>query len=47
MAYSLLEIIIATGSQNFYKPIEVYSMTNAIGEFVVSMIFIVGTYFCG
>ena len=47
MVDSLLEIITATGSQKFYKPIEVYSMTNAIDEIGVSMIFLVVTFFCG
>ena len=47
MVDSLLEIITATGSQKFYKPIEVYSMTNATGEIVVSIIFLVVTFFCG
>ena len=44
---SLVEIITATGSQKFYKPIQVYSMTNTIGEIEVSMIFLVVTFFCG
>ena len=47
MVDSLLEIITATGSQKFYKPIEVYSMTNAIDEIGVSMIFLVVTFFFG
>ena len=47
MGDSLLEIIAATGSQKFYKPLEVYSMTNAIGEIGVSMIFLVVVFFCG
>ena len=47
MVDSLLEIITATGSQKFYKPLEVYSMTNAIDEIGVSMIFLVVTFFCG
>ena len=47
MVDSLLEIITATGSQKFYKPIEVYSVTNTIDEIGVSMIFLVVTYFCG
>ena len=46
MVDSLLEVIAATGSLKFYKPIEVYSMTNAIGDVGVSMIFPVVT-FCG
>ena len=32
MVDSLLEIITATGSQKFYKAIEIYSVTNAIDE---------------
>ena len=47
MVDSLLEIIRATGSQKFYKPIEVYSVTNAIDKIEVSMIFLVVTFFCG
>ena len=43
----LLEIITATGGQKFHKPIEVYSVTNAIDEIGVSMIFLVVTFFCG
>ena len=45
MVDSLLEIIAATGSQKFYKPLEVYSMTNAIDEIGVSMIFLVVTFY--
>ena len=47
MVDRLLEIITATGSQKFYKPIEVYSVTNTIGEIGVGMIFLVVTFFCG
>ena len=47
MVDSLLEIITATGSQKFYKPIEVDPMTNTIDEIGVSMIFLVVTFFCG
>ena len=47
MVDSLLEIITATGSQKFYKPIEIYSVTNAIDEIGVSMFFLVVTFFCG
>ena len=42
---SLLEIITARGSQMFYKPIEVHSVTNAKDEIEVSMIFLVVTFF--
>ena len=47
MVDRLLEIITATGSQKFYKPVEVYCVTNAIVEIGVSMIFLVVTFFCG
>ena len=47
MVDSLLEIITATGSQNFYGPIEVCSMAKAIDEIGVSMIFLVVKFFCG
>ena len=47
MVDSLLEIITATGSQKFYKPIKVYTMTNAIGDIGVSMVFLVVTFYCG
>ena len=45
MVDSLLEIITATGSQKFYKPIEVYYVTNTIDEIGVSMIFLLDTFF--
>ena len=41
MVDSLIEIITERGSQKFYKPIEVHSVTNSIGEIDVSMIFVV------
>ena len=41
MVDSLLEIITAKGSQWFCKPIEVYSVANAIDEIGLSMIFLV------
>ena len=47
MVDSLLEIITATGSQKFYKPVDVYSVTNAVDEIEVNMIFLVVTFFCG
>ena len=47
MVDSLPEIITATESQMFYRHIEVYSITNAIGEIGVSMIFLAVTFFCG
>ena len=39
MVDSLLELITERGSQKFYKPIEVHSVTNAIHEIEVSIIF--------
>ena len=45
MVDSLLEIITATGIHKFYKPIEVYSVTNAIDQIGVSMIFLVVTFY--
>ena len=47
MVDSLLGIITATGSQKFYKPVDVYSVTNAVDEIEVNMIFLVVTFFCG
>ena len=47
MVDSLLEIITATGSQKFYKPVDVYCVTNAVDEIEVNMIFLVVTFFCG
>ena len=47
MVDSLLEIITVTRKQKFYKSIKVYFMTNANDEIGVSMIFLVGTFFCG
>ena len=47
MVDSLLEIITITGSQKFYKPIEVDLVTNVIDEIGVSIIFLVVTFFCG
>ena len=47
MVDGLLEIITATASQKFYKPIEDYSVTNAIDQIGMSMIFLVVTFFCG
>ena len=44
MVDRLLEIKTATGSQKFYELIEVYSMTNTIGEVGVGVIFV--TFFC-
>ena len=45
MVDSLLETITGTGSQKFYKPIEVYSMTNTTDKIGVSMIFLMVTFF--
>ena len=44
---SLLEVIIERGSLKFYKSIDVHSVTNAIDEIEVSMIFLVVTFFGG
>ena len=38
MVDSLLEIITERGSQKFYKPIDVHSVTNAIDKIEVSMV---------
>ena len=43
MVDSLLEIILERGNQKFYKPIDFYSVTNAIDIIVVSIIFLVVT----
>ena len=47
MVDRLLEIITERGSQKFYKLIEAHSVTNAIDEIEVSMIFLMVTFFCG
>ena len=47
MVKNLLEIITEKGSQKFYKPVYVHSLTNAINEIVVSMSFSCGYIFCG
>ena len=47
MMDSLLEIITERGSQKFYKPIHVHSLTNAIDEIEVSMVFLAVTFFVG
>ena len=41
------EIITVTGSLTFYKPIKIYSVSNAIDEIMVNMIFLVVTFFYG
>ena len=43
MVDSLLEIITERGSQKFYKPIDVHSMTN--DKIDVSMVFLAVTFF--
>ena len=43
MVDRLLEIITERGSQKVYKLIEVHSVTNAIDEIEVSMIFLMVT----
>ena len=47
MVVSLLEIITERGSQKFYKPIDVHSVTNAIDEIEISMAFLTVTFFVG
>ena len=46
MVDSLLEITTERGSQKFYKPINVHSVTNTIDAIEVSMILPVVTFFC-
>ena len=45
MADGSLEIITERGSQTFYKSTDVHSLTDAIKEIKVSMIFRVVTFF--
>ena len=40
MVDSLLEIVTERGSEKFYKPIEVHSVTNDIHEIELSMTFL-------
>ena len=47
MVDSLLEIITERGSQKFYKPIDVHSVTNAIDKIEVSVVCLVVTFFVG
>ena len=47
MVDSLLEIITDRGSQKFYKPIDVHSVTNAIDKIEVSLVFLAFTFFVG
>ena len=47
MVDSLLETITKRESQKFYKPIDVHSLTNAISEIHVSMIFLVVIFIVG
>ena len=47
MADSLLEIITERGSQKFYRPADVHSVTNAIDETEVYMGFYAVTFFVG
>ena len=47
MMDSLPEIITETGCQKFYKPIDVHSVTNAIDETGVSMLFLAVTFLVG
>ena len=47
MVDSLLEITTEKGSQKFYKPIDVHSVTNAIDKIEVSVVCLVVTFFVG
>ena len=47
MVDSLLEITTEKGSQKFYKPIDVHSVTNAIDKIEVSVVCLVVTFFAG
>ena len=47
MVNRLLEIITERGSQKFYKPTDVHSVTNAIDKIEVSMVFLAVTFFVG
>ena len=47
MVNSLQKIITERRSQKFYKTIDVHSLTNAINEIEVSMIYLVVTFFVG
>ena len=47
MVDSLLEIITERGSQKFYKPIDVHSVTNAIDKIEVSMVGLAVIFFVG
>ena len=44
---SLLELITEIGSQKFYKPVDVHSVTNAIDKIEVSLVFLAVTFFVG
>ena len=45
MVDSLLEITTERGSQKSYKPINAHSVSNALDEIEVSMVFLVVTFF--
>ena len=47
MVDSLVEIINERGSQKFYKPIDVHSVTNAIDKIEVSIVCLAVTFFVG
>ena len=47
MVDSLLEIITERERQKFYKPLDVYSVTNAIDKIEVSMVCLAVTLFVG
>ena len=44
---SLLEIITESENQNFNKPTDIYSVTNAIGEIEASVVFLAVTFSVG
>ena len=46
MVERLLEILTERASQKFYRPIDVHSVTNAIDEVEVCMIFLEVTFLC-
>ena len=47
MVDSLLEIVTERGTQKFYKPTDLHSVTNAIDEIEVSMVLLAVTFFVG
>ena len=47
MVDSLLEIVTERGTQKFYKPTDLHSVTNAIDKIEVSMVLLAVTFFVG